>query len=713
MSIASPLRLRLILPTLLLALLLPAAAPTPAAATESCTDTPTPGYIARVCLISPETGAPLGGTVDISARVEIVSATVPAPNVSKVIFRYRDDYLLSDHDAPFDMRWQTTRLVDGTGSFEIRARLSDDVVALHTVPLTLANGVTTVPATFKTFDVRRGTTPAPGARFRVAAVGDAADGSDREEAVASSIASWSPNLMLYLGDVYERGSAFEFDNWYANPAGIGRFRDITNPTVGNHEYLTPGAAGYFDHWGNVPRYYSVDVAGWHIATIDSSDDFGQLRPGTAQYDWLAADLAANRSHCTLVYMHHPRYAVAEGGGRAGLSKVWSLLADRRVTLAVAGHAHHYERWQPLNSSGGLDPRGVTQLVAGAGGHELTPPVLSDSRLASAVTEVGAMRLDLGPEDAGFGYVSVTGEMRDGGTIGCKSSGDTLPPTTPSGLLATPTSTSTAQLSWQPSTDQFSSVAGYRLRRNGAVVATLGADSTTYTETSLASAKTYSWTVDAFDTSDNYSEQSSPAATTMPGSTVRQISSRKLLRSLKVRKETSKGFRRSKFRTWVDADGDRCNTRSEVLLAEAKKPPTLLPPCRLTGGRWYSRYDGVGTNKRSAVGIEHLVPLQEVWQSGARRWRASSRKAFANDLSYQPTLNVATKRVLRARGTSEPQRWLPPRKSTRCSYEAQWVAVKWRWRLALDKAERKFLVKSLRRCGWPEVEKPARPSIKRR
>lgn len=715
-------RTRATLPALVLAvllgLLLPVTVPTAAEGAETCTDTPTPGYTVRVCLLTPDSGATLSGEVAVAARVEIVAATVAPPAVSKVIFKYRDEYLLSDNDAEpgtseYRLAWRTTRMVDGAGTFEVKARLSDAVESSHLVPLTLANGVTAPPVNPRSFQVRQGTSPAAGARFRLAAVGDGSDGSVREEQVVDQIASWSPNLLAYLGDVYERGSAYEFDNWYGNPRGYGRLAGITNPTVGNHEYLIPGAAGYFDYWDNVPHYYSFDVAGWHVVSIDSNQEFGQLRPGTPQYDWLAADLGANRSRCTIVYMHHPRWMTAPVGSRTSLSDIWSLLADRRVTLLLAGHAHRYERWQPLSRSGAVDPRGVTQLIAGAGGHKVTPPEFADTRVASTANEMGALRLDLGTDDVEFSYLTATGEVRDAGSIGCKSTGDPLPPTTPTGLLVSPTSSTTAQLSWNPSTDQYSSVAGYRVRRNGVVVATLGPQTTTYTDTGLTSGQTYTWTVDAFDTSENYSPQSNPATTTMPAAAITLVSSRPLLRALPVRAETGGRYTRSKFPTWSDADGDTCDTRAEVLVAEAVKPPTLLPTCRLTGGRWYSRYDGVSTTDRSVLGIEHLVALKEAWQSGARFWTSATRRTFANDLAYRPALNVATERVLRARGSAEPHRWLPPRASTRCSYVAQWVAVKWRWRLGVDLAEKRFLTRRLRACDWPRVEQPVRAGVQRR
>src|SRR5262249_58312212 len=110
--------------------------------------------------------------------------------------------------------------------------------------------------------------PPSGRPFVLAGVGDGASGQASSQAVADLITGWSPNMFLYLGDVYEHGSRAEFHNWYGTGASFfSRFRSITNPTVGNHEYVTSGAAGYFDYWDNAPHYFSVDTAGWHIVSI--------------------------------------------------------------------------------------------------------------------------------------------------------------------------------------------------------------------------------------------------------------------------------------------------------------------------------------------------------------------------------------------------------------------------------------------------------------
>jgi hypothetical protein len=121
----------------------------------------------------------------------------------------------------------------------MRSTVGGFVTPQTSISLTFQNGVTTPPTNTNTFNVRTGSNPAPGAPFVVAAAGDGVGGEQSESDTTNLIASWNPNLFLYLGDVYEKGTSTEFYNWYrqqANPGNYGRFDSITDPTVGNHEY---------------------------------------------------------------------------------------------------------------------------------------------------------------------------------------------------------------------------------------------------------------------------------------------------------------------------------------------------------------------------------------------------------------------------------------------------------------------------------------------
>jgi chitodextrinase len=93
-------------------------------------------------------------------------------------------------------------------------------------------------------------------------------------------------------------------------------------------------------------------------------------------------------------------------------------------------------------------------------------------------------------------------------------GDTQPPTTPTGLSATSVTATSVGLSWNASSDNVG-VTGYTVYRNGSPLGTTGSSATTYTDATVAPSTSYSYTVDAFDAAGNHSAQSSPLAVTTP------------------------------------------------------------------------------------------------------------------------------------------------------------------------------------------------------
>jgi glucose/arabinose dehydrogenase/chitodextrinase len=99
--------------------------------------------------------------------------------------------------------------------------------------------------------------------------------------------------------------------------------------------------------------------------------------------------------------------------------------------------------------------------------------------------------------------------------------DTTPPSTPTNLTATATSSSQINLTWDASTDDIG-VTGYKVFRNGTRIAT--ATETSYNDTGLTASTTYDYTVSATDAAGNDSPKSAvrsattldpPADTTAP------------------------------------------------------------------------------------------------------------------------------------------------------------------------------------------------------
>jgi hypothetical protein len=261
--------------------------------------------------------------------------------------------------------------------------------------------------------------PASAQAATVWAVGDGGIPGPEDDAVASRIESSGPfDRLLYLGDVYETGTAEEFAQNY-HPS-FGRFRERTSPTPGNHEWGNR-ASGYDPYWGPLApqndggHWYSFDLGDWHVVSLNSQEDVSR---GSPQLAWLRRDLSARPGRCTVAFFHRPRYAVSMRGDNPDLEAVWSELAGR-ATIALSGHEHNYQRFKP--------DRGVVQFVVGTGGrfrYELSP----DPRLDFGTDDhFGALRLELGSGVATFEFISSEGARLDSGSLACTRSSATVAP----------------------------------------------------------------------------------------------------------------------------------------------------------------------------------------------------------------------------------------------------------------------------------------------
>lgn len=169
--------------------------------------------------------------------------------------------------------------------------------------------------------------------------------------------------------------------------------------------------------------------------------------------------------------------------------------------------------------------------------------------------------------------------------------------------------------------------------------------------------------------------------------------RAAVKRLPVAAETPAGYARSKYRLWVDANGDCQDTRAEVLVAESRSKTT--GGCTIKTGRWFSYYDKKTWTQASDVDIDHLVPLKESWDSGAKSWNADTRSRYANDLRDARTLVAVTDNVNQSKSDRDPAEWMPT--YGKCLYVRQWTAVKIRWGLKVDRAEKTKLSRVAASC----------------
>jgi acid phosphatase type 7 len=245
------------------------------------------------------------------------------------------------------------------------------------------------------------------------------------EGTADVLEAIRPDAVLTLGDhQYPSGSLADFQASYADTWGA--YREITFPVPGNHDYQTPGARGYFGYFGKRAGepdkgYYSYDLGAWHLIALNSEcHQIGGCGDSDPQARWLRQDLAAHQRKCVLGYWHRPRFSSGPHGNDRDLDALWRILAEERADVVLAGHDHDYERFTPMNSDGGADPKGVTQFVVGTGGmshYEFRDP--KPTSKVRITGRDGVLRLQLTEQAYGWEFMAAPkGGILDSGTGQC-------------------------------------------------------------------------------------------------------------------------------------------------------------------------------------------------------------------------------------------------------------------------------------------------------
>jgi hypothetical protein len=161
----------------------------------------------------------------------------------------------------------------------------------------------------------------------------------------------------------------------------------------------------------------------------------------------------------------------------------------------------------------------------------------------------------------------------------------------------------------------------------------------------------------------------------------------LLQNIRVQNERGGGYVRALFEHWRDIDGDGCDSREQVLKRDSVTLPQVDPyKCKVIAGDWVSPYDGARWSDPTDIDIDHVVALKEAWDSGAWAWSSATKKAYANDTSDKRTLLAVTDNVNQQKSDKDPSNWVPPLKSYLCTYLGNWISVKARWNLSMDKSE---------------------------
>jgi hypothetical protein len=338
--------------------------------------------------------------------------------------------------------------------------------------------------------------------------------------------------VLALGDLqYNAASLPNFQASYNR--SWGAFKSVTFPVVGNHEGVTATTgAGYCAYFGPAAHcnasgrqggaaYYSFNLGDWHVAVLNSNCvAAGGCQAGSPQYQWLAADLAANPRACTMALWHHPRWSSGYGGSNAMMQPLWQLLYANGGDLVLSGHSHDYERFAPIDGAGTINlADGMRSFVVGTGGAYFTSlgPVVAGSEVRQNTT-FGVLRLILHPTSYDWQFLPASGStFTDAGSQSCRVA-DTLAPSAPSRLSARAEGPTRVALSWAGSADNVG-VAGYEIwrgRRNGAMAMIATTSATGAEDVGVRPRRRYRYQVRARDAAGNVSALSNAGSVTTPG-----------------------------------------------------------------------------------------------------------------------------------------------------------------------------------------------------
>lgn len=248
----------------------------------------------------------------------------------------------------------------------------------------------------------------------------------QQESTARLIEDINPEFVLALGDLqYETGAYDSFINFYDK--SWGRFKSITKPIPGNHDYGIKDAAGYFKYFNGQAGdpgkgYYAFEKNGWKFYALNSNCwAAGGCGLNSPQGKWLEGELVKDAGKCQIAYFHHPLFSSGPHGPDTSVKLLWQILYEHNVDLVLNGHDHLYERFAPLDPDGKLDEeKGIREFIAGTGGRNLykVKKVMPNSevRIDDAF---GVLRLNLKEQAYDWQFISITNKVLDSGNSTCR------------------------------------------------------------------------------------------------------------------------------------------------------------------------------------------------------------------------------------------------------------------------------------------------------
>ena len=251
--------------------------------------------------------------------------------------------------------------------------------------------------------------------------GDIARCDRQNDEATAALLDNIPGTVFTLGDnAYPYGAQKDY---LCYDASWGRHKARTMPAPGDYDYKTSNATPYFNYFGTaagdpLKGYYSYDLGPWHIVVLNTKLS---MSAGSAQEQWLKADLKASDKMCTLVIGHYARFYTGSSSGRTGLKPIWKAMYDAGAELYLSSHTRIYERFAPQNQDGVADPYGIRQFIVSTGGisHGYISSTVPKNSEVRDNTSFGVIKFTLHEDAFDWEFIPIAGNtFRDAGSAPC-------------------------------------------------------------------------------------------------------------------------------------------------------------------------------------------------------------------------------------------------------------------------------------------------------
>ncbi len=191
---------------------------------------------------------------------------------------------------------------------------------------------------------------------QIAIYGDTRTNPETHRQVVTEMVKHQPKIVFHTGDLNSKGTRQrEYDTFKEIISPLTQSA-LFYPAHGNHEKDLQLFLDNFPQL-NGSSYYTVEHDGIRFIVLDSGQD---LKPGSQEYKWLAAQLADQTA--SILILHHPVFSSGEHGDELGLQLfIPQLLEGSSVKAVFSGHDHNYER---------SHYKGIEYVVTGGGGAPL-------------------------------------------------------------------------------------------------------------------------------------------------------------------------------------------------------------------------------------------------------------------------------------------------------------------------------------------------------